>query len=153
MTRQAAPFTDDELKEKAERLIEKWAPRLGLLNWHFVVVVEDSGGEWSMCGSRPTHFAKVIIRIDNKAENPEIEFGDETFEHNMVHELSHFLVAPIRDVICDELDGRGAFFARYANSEDTVVDALAHMVIRIAAQAEPRVYIDASKIPVGAWAR
>ena len=105
-------MTDKEFarhKKRIEDLLDIWCFRLGLRWWHIVVEYARDSSEYTTTGSEVqgsiahTHvmweYLSATVSFDVSRI---VEQSDEDLEYIVLHELSHILVAEMRDCMrCD----------------------------------------------------
>ena len=118
-----------QLKAQAQSLLEKWQPLLGLQNWRIEVQVIKLEGSAMRINWSPGYL-KALLTVSLDPENKELSQRSDIFEADVVHELLHLSLAPVRDFMHREFEANGTFWPLYANAQETVVDNLTTVMLR-----------------------
>ena len=111
---------------RVRRFIEPWADALGLSqSWSIVVGLHDdedaeagAGGGWAHW---PTNYKKATISFDRKTVDAA---QDDHLEQYAVHELVHLVIAPLDDVMKNQIGNTGALWTAYRDAREGITDSI-----------------------------
>ena len=76
------------------------------------------------------NYQKVLMSVNYEVQQPQYEFSDTTIESNVVHELVHLLLAPIRNLMYIEFEEDGQMWQRFSNAQEEAVENLTAIIVR-----------------------
>lgn len=117
-------------------MVSKWKPILGLQNWIILVAgTEEPHAPYSMMVHWEPHYKTATLTVNFNVPQPEIDFGT-ILEEIIVHELCHIVLAPIRDVIEDEIGAEGVLGKILDNANESLTEDLASIVFHLQKEKE-----------------
>lgn len=121
-----ARATKAQLLKQVKLLVVKWQGLLGLNGWSIeTAIAEGIPTDVAMFVQWHPHYRSAKIFI-----NPVLDSTD-NLERTVVHELAHLFLAPIKDIMDDELNPEGYFYDRFHNASETTVEGITSAIMRV----------------------